>query len=129
MRFAIQVNGHPGSSQAADTAYQFIKAALAGNHEIMLVFFYHDGVLNGLASLGASMGEEGSAVRWSQLAREFGLDLVVCVSAAGRRGLPQPVTSSSASGGLSLAAGFRAGGLGQWVHACLHCDRFITFAA
>jgi len=129
MKFVIQINGHPGSSQAADTAYQFIRAALARGHDILLVFFYYDGVLNGLRSLGATAGEESSVVRWSQLAEESGLDLLLCVSAAERRGLRTPDASAAQPNGSSLASGFRIGGLGQWVDACLHCDRFIAFSA
>jgi len=115
MRYAIQVNAGPFGSQAAHTAYQFIKAALDKGHEIVRVFFYHDGVYNGLPS-GLSAEEKRSIPPWSDLADRYGIDLVLCVSAAERRGVP-------ASG----ADGFRIGGLGQWMDACLKADRILVF--
>lgn len=123
MKYAIQVNGHPGSSQAAETAYQFSKAALAMDHQIIRVFFYYDGVLNAFAANGSPAEQ----ARWSELALIAGIDLVVCVSACERRGLRSG--DAGRTDGPMLAAGFRIGGLGQWVDACLRCDRFISFAA
>jgi tRNA 2-thiouridine synthesizing protein D len=115
MKYAIQVNAGPFSAQAAHTAYQFIKAALGKGHEIVSVFFYHDGVYNALRS-GSSAEVHDSAPRWSDLADQYRIDLVLCVSAAERRGV-------STFG----ADGFRIGGLGQWIDACLKADRVLVF--
>jgi tRNA 2-thiouridine synthesizing protein D len=123
MKFVIQINASPREAQAANTAYQFIKAALANGHDIPLVFFYYDGVCN--AQVSSFGGEDDFSARWSALAREHGLDLVLCVSAAQRRGL---VSTDGKDEGL-LAPGFRIGGLGQWVDACLKADRVLNFAA
>ncbi|MGZ8216318.1 sulfurtransferase complex subunit TusD [Methylomagnum sp.] len=109
MRYAIQINTGPGQSQSAHTAYQFIHAALAAGHEVIRVFFYHEGVHHGFG--------EGSD--WSGLARQHGVDLVLCVSAAERRGL-SPTSANPAEG-------FRVGGLGQWMDACLKADRVMVF--
>jgi tRNA 2-thiouridine synthesizing protein D len=122
MKFVIQINASPREAQAASTAYQFIKAALANGHDIPLVFFYYDGVCN--AQVSSFAGEDDLFDRWTALAREHGLDLVLCVSAASRRGL---VSTDGRHQGL-LAPGFRAGGLGQWVDACLKADRVLSFA-
>ena len=46
MKFAIQINSSPYQSNAGITAYQFIRAALAEQHEIVRVFFYHEGIFN-----------------------------------------------------------------------------------
>ena len=46
MKFNILVCEGPYTHQASDTAYQFVKAALDMGHEIVRVFFYHDGVYN-----------------------------------------------------------------------------------
>lgn len=130
MKLAIQINGHPGSSHAAATAYQFIKAAVAKNHEIILVFFYYDGIFAGLVSPGASTDQDSGSLNWTELAASQRLDLVLCVSAAERRGLPTPSSGQMDHQPPSFPAmGFRLGGLGLWVDACLRCDRFITFAA
>jgi tRNA 2-thiouridine synthesizing protein D len=55
--------------------------------------------------------------RWSKLAEEHGVDLVVCVAAALRRGIKDEV----------LAPGFRISGLGQLVEAGIEADRLVTF--
>ncbi|MBT3883934.1 MAG: sulfurtransferase TusD, partial [Rhodospirillaceae bacterium] len=46
MKFGILVNEGPFTHQASDSAYHFTKAALEKGHEIVRVFFYHDGVNN-----------------------------------------------------------------------------------
>lgn len=114
MRYAIQINTGLGQSPSAHTAYQFIKAALATGHDVIRVFFYHEGIHHGF---GAGGGRESDD--WSALAREHGLDLVLCVSAAERRGL-SPTSATPAEG-------FRVGGLGQWMEACLRADRVMVF--
>ena len=67
--------------------------------------------------------------QWSQLAEQAGLDLVVCISAAQRRGLL--CLDEAARQGKQdddLAPGFRIAGLGQWLEATLLADRCIVFA-
>lgn len=117
MKFAIQINAAPWQGEACDTAYQFIRAALRRGHEIVRVFFYQEGAYNGLGGMDPSGDEGRAALRWSGLAAEHGIDLVVCVSAAARRGLPE----------AALGEGFRVAGLGLWVDACLRADRFLSF--
>ena len=125
MKYAIQLNSGPGQNASAYTAYQFIKAALAEGHEIMRIFFYHDGVHHGFGPSRHTAAEVHAAPDWSLLARHHGIDLVLCVSAATRRGLLPPEESRWAE--ANLAAGFRLGGLGQWMEACLQADRTLVF--
>jgi len=125
MKLAIQIDGHPAGSGAANSGYQFIKAALARNHRIVIVFFYYDGVFAGLPAPAAD-GEPGSPPQWGPLARDHDLDLVVCSAAVERRGMLGDADSPQAA---LLAEGFRIGGLAQWVDACIRCDRLVRFAA
>jgi tRNA 2-thiouridine synthesizing protein D len=122
MKFAVQVNAHPDTSRAADHAYQFTKAAIAKRHEVIRVFFYFDGVLTGAMPVTAYPERRFDTAAWSQLARDHQLDLVLCVSAAERRGLGCGETFRE------VAPGFRLGGLGQWVDACLCAERVVVFA-
>jgi tRNA 2-thiouridine synthesizing protein D len=128
MRFAIQINSSPYHSQAGDCAYRFITAALAAGHEVFRVFFYGDGIYHALRYAAPPADETPITARWSALAKKYNLDLVVCVSAAQRRGL---LTAEEArrqgKQDDDLAAGFRISGLGQWVEATLLADRFIVF--
>lgn len=123
MKFAIQINAAPWQGEGCDSAYQFIRAALGLGHEIVRVFFYHEGAYNGLRRMAPPDDETPSLRRWSQLAAEHGVDLAVCVSAASRRGVLEPTDATDDD----LAAGFHIAGLGLWVDACLKADRFVTF--
>lgn len=128
MKFAIQINGAPYHSQAGDSAYQFIRAALRKGHEIVRVFFYHDGIYNGLRYAMPPDDERRVIGRWSELARQYGVDLVICISAAQRRGLLSEEEALRAGKvDRDLAEGFRIAGLGLWVDACMEADRFMVF--
>jgi tRNA 2-thiouridine synthesizing protein D len=66
--------------------------------------------------------------KWSVLAEEYNIDLVVCISAAQRRGLlsaDEAIRQGKSDN--DLAQGFRISGLGQLLEACLLADRFIVF--
>lgn len=114
MKYAIQVNMAPDENGVSKTAWLFIKAARNAGHEVLRVFFYHAGVENAFVSpteFGCDLPD------WSSLALTDGVELVYCTTAAERRGK----WSEAALGG------FKAGGLGLWVDACLRADRVIVF--
>lgn len=117
MKFGILVNEGPYTHEASDSAYHFCKAALAKGHEIHRVFFYHDGVNNANRLTEPPQDDRNIVKRWSQLAQEHGIDLVVCVAAALRRGIKEDV----------LAAGFRISGLGQFIESAIQSDRVVVF--
>ena len=117
MKFALMVSEGPYTHQASDTAYNFAMAAIAKGHEVMRVFFYHDGVYNATRLTEPPQDDRHIVNRWSKLNAEHQVDLVVCVAAALRRGIKDEV----------LAPGFRISGLGQLVDAGIKCDRTVTF--
>ena len=117
MKFGILVSEGPYTHQASDTAYQFVVAALAKGHEIQRVFFYHDGVNNASRLTEPPQDDRNIVNRWSKLAAEHKVDLVVCVAAALRRGIKDE----------NLAAGFRISGLGQLIESSIQADRMVTF--
>jgi len=128
MKFAIQVNASPYQSNAGFTAYQFINAALAAGHEVFRVFFYQDGIYHAFKYATPPDDELQFTAQWSKLAKRHQIDLVVCISAAQRRGL-LCLDEAKRQGKLDddLAEGFRISGLGQLVEATLEADRFIVF--
>ena len=117
MKFGIVINEGPYQHQASDSAYLFAKAALEKGHEVMRIFFYHDGVNNASRLTEPPQDDRNIVARWSKLAEDHKVDLVVCVAAALRRGIKDE----------NLAAGFRISGLGQLVEAGIQCDRMVTF--
>ena len=86
MKFSILINEGPYQHQASDSAYQFARAALAKGHEVTRVFFYHDGV-NGTRLTTPPQDDRHIVNRWSELAAEHDLDLVLCVGEPQRREL------------------------------------------
>ncbi len=117
MKFGILVNEGPFTHQASDSAYQFVSAALKKGHEIVRVFFYHDGV-NNSTKLSEPQSDDRNLVQlWSALAEDHGVELIVCVAAALRRGIKDDI----------LAPGFQISGLGQLVEAGIEADRLVVF--
>ena len=128
MKFTIQVNEGPYQHQSADTAIQFTKAALEKGHEVMRVFFYHDGVNNGTRFAVPPQDDRNITEQWTALAKEHDLDLVICIAAAQRRGiLDENEAKRQGKDGNNLAEGFRISGLGQLVEAGIQSDRMVIF--
>ena len=122
------MNEGPYTHQASDTAYQFTRAALAAGHEVIRVFFYHDGVNNGTRMTTPPQDERHIVNRWSELGSQHSLDLVVCVAAAQRRGiLDADEAKRHGKDGDNLADGFRISGLGQLIEASIEADRLVSF--
>ena len=128
MKFGIMVSEGPYTHQASDSAYHFTKAALDKGHEIFRVFFYHDGVNNGTRLTTPPQDERNIVNRWSELAKEHNLELVVCVAAAQRRGIADAEEAKrNGKDADNIAEGFRISGLGQLIEAGIQSDRLVTF--
>ncbi len=128
MQYAIQVNASPYHANTGLSAYCFIVAALAQGHEICRVFFYHEGIYHAFADNTPPDDELQLTKLWSALAKQYTIDLLVCISAAQRRGLlSAEETKLRKQQDNQLADGFRIGGLGQWLETLLTADRVLVF--
>ncbi|MFT5258549.1 MAG: tRNA 2-thiouridine synthesizing protein D [Saprospiraceae bacterium] len=128
MKFSIMVNEGPYTHQASDSAYQFASAAIKAGHEVYRVFFYHDGVNNGTRLTTPPQDDRNVVQRWSALASDYDVDLVLCVAAAQRRGIvDEGEAHRHGKDADNIAPGFRISGLGQLIEATIMADRFITF--
>ena len=127
MKLALAVYSAPEQSSSAWQAYRFAQAALRGGHQIYRVFFYHDGVLNGAENRALPQDECDLARCWQQLGEAHGLDLVVCVSAAKRRGVFDTAEAARQGYAANLNPAFELSGLGQYTDALLRADRVVTF--
>jgi len=109
--------GHPLSS------YNFEKG-----HEIYRIFFYHDGVNNGTRLTTPPQDDRNVVARWSELAQEHDLDMVLCVAAAQRRGLVDDGEAErNGKDATNIAPGFRISGLGQLIEGGVQSDRLVVF--
>lgn len=115
MRIDLLVQGAPFTTAAAERACAFARAALAAGHRVGSVFFYKDAVAVGNRF---ATDDDGARDAWRMLAAEGGFELMICISAAGRRGVVE---------NRSVADGFVIVGLGQLIQAMEECDRLVTF--
>ena len=128
MIISLLITSSPASSQSAQTALSFCRAALAGGHQIYRIFFYEDGVQVGTSLTVTPQDERNLNQDWAELINEYKLDVVVCVASALKRGvLNNTEAARYEKSAVNLADGFEISGLGQWVDACLNSDRVVSF--
>ena len=128
MKFNILLTGGVYSKQSAYSALQFCEDAIAAGHTISHVFFYRDAVTQA-SNLSVPLDDEFNAVdQWQLFQQKHKTPLVVCVSAAERRGvLSAEQAQEFAKPSSNLATGFTIEGLGALHDASLAADRTVTF--
>jgi tRNA 2-thiouridine synthesizing protein D len=128
MRCVLLVKACAHGSQAARSAYNFARSACANGHRVTQVFFFADGVSAGNAYSVPPQDEPSLTRDWAELASEHDIPLLLCVSAAQRRGVLDSTEGKRLGiGGGNLAEGFALAGLGQFVEACDAADRVVSF--
>jgi len=116
MKFTVLILEGPYNHEASDSAHQMIQAALRRGHEIRGIFFYHDGVYNVSNKMDPPQDDRHISARWQALG-EQGIDIVVCIAAAKRRGISDDL----------LVPGTRISGLGQLAKMVIESDRLVVF--
>ncbi len=128
MKYSILINEGPYTHQASDSAYHFTEAALRAGHQVVRVFFYHDGVFNGTRLSVPPQDDRNISERWTALGEAHSLELILCVAAAQRRGLlDEDEAKRAGKDSNNIAAGFEISGLGQLIDAGIQADRLIVF--
>ncbi|MEL0048420.1 MAG: sulfurtransferase complex subunit TusD [Gammaproteobacteria bacterium] len=131
MNYALAVHGAPYASEAAEHALSFAEAVLASGQSIERVFFFHDGVYQGLAAQVPPQDKfnTNTLKRWQDLAGR-GVELGICIASGIKRGIVDE--SEQARYELehpTLAQGFELVGLGQLIAAINSADRYVEFPA
>lgn len=129
MRYALLVLEAPHARGAAHGALRFARAAVARGHRVQRVFFYGDGVHNGSALATPPQDEEDIVAAWRDFALTHGIELVICIAAALRRGvLDDNERDRYERAAANLDPAFVLSGLGQLAEAALDAERIVTFA-
>lgn len=115
MKIGVMVLDGPYQHQAADSAYQFVRAALARGHQIVGVFLFADGVNNANRFINPP-GERNISKLYEELAAQ-GIPVVACTACAKFRGLKPDIKTECI--GLT--------GLGALVDYLRQAERFVTF--
>lgn len=115
MKFALLITAAPFSTQGAETALRFARAAISNGHSIERIFFFRDGVHNASSFTTAPQDESNIPAEWQQFCDAQKIDAVVCVSAALKRGITDTNTH------IPIA------GLGLLTDAIINADRLVTF--
>jgi tRNA 2-thiouridine synthesizing protein D len=126
--FTLIVTSAPFSQQNAYSAYRFALATVQSNHSINGIFFYQGGALNGSSLQITPSDEFDLYAAWKKLSQEYQVPLMVCVSAASKRGITTAEDArESDNPHFSLAAPFTSVGLGELAILISSSDRLIQF--
>ena len=115
MKIGVMILEGPYQHQAADSAYNFIQAAVARGHDIVGVFLYTDGV-NNLNKFVKPPGERNIPERFEALGAQ-GIEIVACTACAKFRGMRPNLAVENV----------RMSGLGSLADYLRAADRFVTF--
>ena len=130
MKFVIVVQGNPYASQSCHSALSFAQAVVDGGHELLRVFFYHDGVLVANHMTAPAQDEMDIGAAWQAFAESHDIELVACIASCLRRGiLDETEAGRYEKTTATIAPGFVISGLGQLVDATINADRVVTFGA
>ena len=131
MIYALAVHGAPYSSNAAEHALGFADALLARGHQIERVFFFHEGVYQGLNGKvpPQTRYNVNLAQRWQSL-RSGGTELTVCIASGIKRGVVDENEQERYDlPSHTLSNMFELVGLGQLISAIAAADRYVEFPA
>lgn len=126
--FTLLVTSAPFSQQDAYSAYRFALAATEAQHKVLGVFFYQSGTLNANDLQIGPTNEFDMLNAWKGLANEHQIPLMVCVSAASRRGITSSEDAQEADKQQhSLTSPFESVGLGELAVLLKQTDRLVQF--
>lgn len=126
---AILVTSSSLDSQGSYSAYQYVRALLESEHDLQGVFFYHAGV-DVANSLQIHLSDElDMHAKWSALASQYGFSLMVCVTAANRRGVIShaDAVQDKQHERYNLEPPFSSVGLGDLAVMVSQADRLVQF--
>ena len=126
--YSILITSSPFQGDTALRALAFAQGVIDNGDVINNVFFYSEGV-NHANSLMLKTGDELHALEgWKSLAAEHKVKLLVCITAAVKRGIVSE--QEAMENGLAyanLTAPFEQAGLGEFFTALHKCNKLVQF--
>jgi tRNA 2-thiouridine synthesizing protein D len=128
MIYSLLVLSSPASGHGARTAAAFARCLLSRGHQLYRVFFLDAGTEAG-SSVAVLPQDEADRLRpWIDLSEQHGVELVLCISSALKRGmLDENGARRHEKIGPTAHPAFIVSGLGQLHDAAANSDRLITF--
>lgn len=128
MNIQINIYASPWNQQTCQDALAFGRSAVASGHHLVRVFFFMDGVYNGVHSQAPGTDEPDILEQWLALKKASECELLLCVAASANRGLLNAVEAERQSKDIATVAdGFELVGLGQWALGYGKCDKVVSF--
>jgi tRNA 2-thiouridine synthesizing protein D len=125
---SILITSAPAAAQNAHSALRFAQTVQASEHQLQGIFFYQDGVLNASNLLITASDEFNLYQAWVDLAQQHNCPLLVCVTAATKRGvLSQLDAQENDKTNFNLSAPFESVGLGELAVLMRDSDRLVQF--
>lgn len=126
--FSLLITKPSFDTQDAYSAYRFAVSALKLHHAIKGIFFYQAGVHNSNAFQTGHSDELNLYQKWIALAKTHDIPLLVCVTAANRRGIINQQDAVDLDiKHFNLTAPFTEVGLGDLVELLNVSDRVLQF--
>ena len=126
--FSLLITKPAFDKQDAYSAYRFAVSAIKLNHHISGIFFYQAGVHNSNNFQSGHADELNLHKAWIALSTNHNIPLLVCVTAANRRGIINQQDADDLDlTHFNLAPPFSEVGLGDLVELLNVSDRVIQF--
>ena len=126
--YSVLITSSPFQGDTALRALSFAQGVIDNGDVINNVFFYSEGVHH-TNNLMLKTGDELFVLdSWKTLASEHNMKLLVCITAAVKRGIVSELEAKE--NGLSqanLTAPFEQAGLGEFFTALHDCNRLVQF--
>lgn len=126
--YSVLITSPPFNGDSAQRALSFIKGVISNGDTINHVFFYGDGVYH----TNSLMLETGDSLftygEWKNLSSAHNVNLMVCITAAVKRGIvSQQEAKENGMGQSNLQAPFQQAGLGEFFTSLHNCERLVQF--
>lgn len=115
--YIITLHSAPWSTQSVATACDFAETAISMGKEVKALFLYQDAVLNASNSLDIPSDEFNGGARLHALHQKFGTKIMLCVTAASKRGINQD----------NISKGYTIAGLAEFAEMTTSTDKVIQF--